>query len=317
MLSLCIINPSLLDLGDDLSYIFALSPWASTSKIYDQYTNWTAKEFETKYFETFGSSPTYLSAASFASGEILLSSIETMNTMNTASSSSLLQQILLNSSSSYPTLYGNISFNSIGQSKNEMFVIQIMPTTQHVEIILPSSYADILPYYPVPTWSQRQCEMNTNYCSSHGTCSSTGECICDYGYYGYENINSCDTYCVGTFDLVTGGCAKFTTYYVGVILDYQFQEYSEYLAHITLAAEMVNNKTDGWFDEILNVHLILNVSDTACDYQVALQASDKLNQWAYSMNNNLPLDGMIGGYCSSARYAFPPPLLLPWFLSSH
>lgn len=295
MLSLCIINPSLLDLGEDLSYVFALAPWASTSKIYDQYTNWTAVEFETRYETTFGSTPTYLSAASFASGEILLASIEATNTIN----SSVLQQHILNSF--YPTLYGNISFNSIGQSSNDMFVVQVMPGTHHPEIVLPDSYADISPYFPVPSWSKRKCQIDTNYCSSHGTCSSAGVCICDYGYYGFENVNSCDTYCVGTFDPETGGCAKFTTYYVGVILDYQFPEFSEYLAHIALAAEMINNKTDGWFDDILNVHLILNASDSACDSGVASEASKKLNHWANVVNNN-PMDGMIGGYCSSARY---------------
>lgn len=296
MLSLCIINPSLLALGDDLSYVFALAPWASTSKIYDQYTSWTAADFERRYQETFGSDPTYMSAASFANGEILLSSLESTFSFD----HKILQNNILGSH--FPTLYGNISFNSLGQSKNDMFVVQVMPSSHQIEIVLPESYADVSPYFPVPTWSKRRCEIETNYCSSHGTCTSSGVCECDYGYYGFENINSCDTYCVGTFDPETGGCAKFTTYYVGVILDYQFPEHSEYLAHISLATEMVNNKTDGWFDDILNVHLILNTSDTACDYTIAGEASEKLNLWAKSVNNNNALDGMIGGYCSSARY---------------
>lgn len=294
MLSLCIINPSL-QLGDDLAYVFALSPWASTSKIYDQYTTWTAADFETRYQSTFSDNPTYISAAAFASGEILLSSIESTHSFD----HKILQDHIL--SSHFPTLYGNISFNSIGQSKNDMFVVQIMPNSLQIEIVLPELYADIQPYFPVPTWAKRQCEIETNYCSSHGTCSSSGVCECDYGYYGYENINSCDTYCVGTFDPVTGGCAKFTTYYVGVILDYQFPEYSEYLAHVVLAAEMINNKTDGWFDDILNVHLVLNANDTACDYTIAGKASQNLNNWAMSVNKDNALDGMIGGYCSSAR----------------
>jgi hypothetical protein len=298
MLSLCIINPSLFELKEDLAYIFALAPWASTSKIFDQYTNWTANDFETYYSRSYGYAPTYLSAASFASGEILMAAIESTNSLD----HSLLQQHLLHSSSFFLTLYGNISFNSIGQSASDMFVVQVMPNSQqNIEIVLPLSLAEVPVSYPVPTWLQRECQVSTDYCSSHGTCTSTGTCQCDYGYYGFTNLLSCDTYCVGTFDPETGACAKFTTYYVGVIVDYQFPEYLEYLSHIRLAAEMINNKSDGWFDEVVNVHLILNVSDSGCDYEIAQQAAYKLNNWAKDRNSNDALDGMIGGYCSSAR----------------
>jgi hypothetical protein len=296
MLSLCIINPSLFDLGEDLAYVFALAPWAPTSKIVDQYTNWTANDFETRYLRSYGSIPTYLSAASFASGEILLSSLESINSFD----HTLLHQHLLHTS--FSTLYGNISFNTIGQSANDMFVIQVTPNSQqNIEIVLPTSLAEVPGYYPVPTWLQRQCQVTTNYCSSHGTCTPTGTCQCDYGYYGFNNLLSCDTYCVGTFDSETGACAKFTTFYVGIILDYQFPEYLEYVSHVRLAAEMINNKSDGWFDDIVNVNLILNMSDSGCDYEIAHDAAMKLNQWAMKMNNNNALDGMIGGYCSSAR----------------
>lgn len=295
MLSLCIVDPSIRNLGNDLTYVFGLSPWASTSKIYDIYTNWTALDFEKRYESTYGESPTYLSAASFASGEVLIASIENSNSFDNLD----IQNQILNNF--FPTIYGNISFDQNGQSKNDMFVVQVIPTTKEIELVLPNSYADITPYYPVPTWAKRQCEIDTNYCSNHGTCSPAGKCICDYGYYGYDNVNSCDTYCIGTFDPITGGCAKFTTYYVGILADYQFHEHNEYIAHIQLATLMINNKTDGWFDDILNVHIILNVSDGGCDSTTAQHSIKKLNNWAISLNNGNSLDGLIGSYCSSAR----------------
>ena len=295
MLSLCIVDPSIKSLGEDLAYVFGLSPWAPTSKIYDTYTKWTALDFESRYESTYNEKSTYLSAASFASGEVLVASMEKANSLDHLD---IKKQILKNY---YPTIYGNISFNQYGQSKNDMFVVQVVPTTKEIELVLPQSYSDTHPFYPAPTWSKRQCDLDTNYCSNHGTCSSAGKCVCDYGYYGYNNVYSCDTYCIGTFDPITGGCAKFTTYYVGALVDYQIPESTEYIAHIKLATEMVNNKTDGWFDDILNVHLILNVSNGGCDATIAQQSAKVLNNWAISISNHA-LDGMIGSYCSSARF---------------
>ncbi len=102
--------------------------------------------------------------------------------------------------------------------------------------------------YPAPTWAQRDCIEATESCSSHGYCNTTGYCVCEPGYYGSINTMSCDTYCDG--DIINGNCRTNTILYIGGMVAYQYAEGDEYQANMRLAVNLINNKTDGWFDDL-------------------------------------------------------------------
>jgi hypothetical protein len=71
-------------------------------------------------------------------------------------------------------------------------------------------------------------------------------CECDPSYYGLTDPSSCDTYCNG--EVVGGACRGNVVLYIGGMVAYQYAEGPEYAANMRLAVELINNKTDGWFD---------------------------------------------------------------------
>lgn len=153
--------------------------------------------------------------------------------------------------------------------------------------------------YPVPTWAQRDCTEDTSSCSSHGRCNSTGFCVCDPGYYG---SGSCESYCDG--DIVGNKCLADTILYIGGMVAYQYAEAEEYKANMRLAVELINNKTDGWFDDSTSqVHFIMQLNNSACDSTQAVLCLDSQNDWSYR-HQGVPLDGLIGAECSAGRSGF-------------
>ncbi len=67
-----------------------------------------------------------------------------------------------------------------------------------------------------------------------------------------------------------------------------------------LAVELINNKTDGWFDELQQVTFFLQVNNSGCDASIAYNAVLDQNKWAKS-GNKKGIDGIIGDLCSAAR----------------
>lgn len=225
--------------GDDAAYVFGVTPWAPTPSIRCDYTGWTATEFSEKYVDTYGVPPSYHAAAAFAGGVVLGAAMEATGTTN----SSVVRDAIR--AGQYQTIYGNVSFSEVGQSLSEMMLVQMQPESLQFAIVWPMKYAVTEAVYPVPTWAQRDCASATSDCDGHGECDASGKCVCDFGYYGFDNLESCDTYCVGTFHPDTGACTRATTYYIGMLTDEQFPDMEEYRAQARLAVDMVNNKTDG------------------------------------------------------------------------
>lgn len=282
-------------LGQDSAYTFGITPWAKTAAIHCKYTGWTAADFSDRYEQTYGIAPSFLAAAAFAGGLVLGAGIELAGTIN----SSVVEPIIKNGF--FETIYGNVSFDERGQSVTELMVVQMQPDTLIYELVRPDKYANVDVVFPAPSWAERECTIDTSSCDGHGSCDSTGKCICDYGYYGFVNPESCDTYCTGTFHADTGACTRSTTYYIGFISDFQYPEYSEYIAHAQLAVQLVNNKTDGWFDDVTtDITLIINTNNSKCTQEGGYAATSGLNNWALEKSTS-SLAGLIGGYCSAAR----------------
>ena len=110
------------------------------------------------------------------------------------------------------------------------------------KIIRPSSLSQSSIRYPTPTWAYRACKISTESCAGHGACTSTGVCVCNFGYYGRLNSLSCDSLCNGQVDSL-GNCLVSKLYYIGGVSPMNLDEGVEYVANMKMAVELINNKT--------------------------------------------------------------------------
>ena len=230
------------------AYLYGVAPWAPTPKIRGSYTNWTAQEFSDRYISIYNEEPSYHAASSFAAAVCLVAAIESSQSMDTTVLKETLEK------SFYNTFYANISFDPYHQAEFDMLISQILPsvsadnvTTWALEIVSPENIAAKDAQYPAPTWAKRSCDVETNNCDGHGSCDNSGTCQCDSGYYGAIDPLSCDTFCFG--DLVNDVCKEIQVLYIGGMVAFQYAEADEYSASMRLAVDMINNKTDGWYDQ--------------------------------------------------------------------
>ena len=90
------------------------------------------------------------------------------------------------------------------------------------------------------------------------------------------------------------GCGSSGTgkVYIGGLFDYRITDRD----HFTFAAELIENKTDGFFDELLpNVTLAVTTKDSGCNVN---QATTQM--WQLAQEWGQPLHGIVGARCSSA-----------------
>ena len=157
--------------------------------------------------------------------------------------------------------------------------------------------------WPVPSWKERSCIKDTDSCSSHGVCTRAGECLCDPQYFGSTPETSCDSFCVGEI-ASSGQCHKDRTYYVGGIVDFSGPHAAEIISTMTLAVELVNNHTNGWFDSTRQVKLVLKIENAACGISAGETAVKNLNDWAVNMSETgTTLDGLISECSDSSKGA--------------
>jgi hypothetical protein len=167
-------------------------------------------------------------------------------------------------------------------------------------VVSPPAVAQGTVFYPMPTWKAKQCMSETLYCSGHGTCSDEGVCLCDLNYYGKEFPESCDAFCSG--EMKSGSCLEVQSYFIGGLVPYDSPVANEFIAMMKLAVQLINNKTDGWYDdEMKQVLFVLQVNDSNCDAAIAYNAALYQTNWAKEQNQGEYLDGLIGDLCSEAR----------------
>jgi hypothetical protein len=248
-----------------------------------------------RYIETYGVPPTFIAASAFASGSILSRAVELSNSLNTNDVSAALM------GNYFPTFYANLTFDSNHQASFDMLVFQIQ-YNQTKELVFPSSVADTSYVYPVPTWKEVECQTSTDFCSGHGTCNTNGTCECNANYYNSGNVYFCDAFCAGEVTEDANACLQTRQFYIGGLADFQDLQAQEYMAHMRYAVELINNKSDGWFDDTPQVYLHLMINNTACDGDGAVEALSYQEEWATSHEGCTALDGLIGPMCSSARF---------------
>jgi hypothetical protein len=199
-------------------------------------------QFNEKFRHSYGYNPTYHAVNAFSSGEILMDAIEKSQSLDPLVIADTLRK------SYFETIYANVSFDSNNQITADLLIVQSQYGLTYTTVY--PKYTETI--YPIPTWKMKQCEIDSDDCSGHGKCSSEGKCICDDQYYGKINVASCDTYCDGELACDTERgvyfCKSPVTFNIGAVTIADASEEPEYRAVLRLAADLINNKTDGYLD---------------------------------------------------------------------
>lgn len=224
-------------LFQDAVYMLMPTPWVSSLNITDAYTGWTPKQFSELFNSFYGAYPPFYAAGAFSNGLILMDAIEKVQTLDAARISEFIKR------SSFPTVYGNVTFNQKNQYSGDFLIVQVQTETLTYDMVLPTPAPNVTLVYPAPSWVVKDCQTSTKDCSGHGTCSINGTCICDAQYYSSTGSGSCETFCDGELDIDKSGkvfCKLSTTFFIGGLSQVDRDDNLETGAVIRLACELVS-----------------------------------------------------------------------------
>jgi hypothetical protein len=269
--------------------------WEKSVQLMDKYTGWTPMEFTEIFKDAYGYSPTYHAANAFSSGEILMAAIEKSQSLEPLVLAETLRK------SYFETIYANVSFDGNNQITADLLIVQSLYDKSYTTVFPKFTEA----IYPMPTWKMKQCEIDTNDCSGHGRCSTDGQCICDDQYYGKINVASCETYCNGERAYDSGRklhfCKSKTTLNIGAVTIAESFEEAELRAVLQLAVDLINNKTDGYFDNT-TAQVFFEVAEDRweCLGEVGFASFEALDLRVQN-TTGFGLSALIGPDCSLAR----------------
>ena len=89
---------------------------------------------------------------------------------------STLQAVVANES--FPTFYGDLTFDANGQNSAGALLLQYDGTGEEVQTVYPLEAASMSLVYPAPSWGWRDCTKGGNCSFPSGQCSADGECDC-------------------------------------------------------------------------------------------------------------------------------------------
>ena len=84
---------------------------------------------------------------------------------------------------------------------------------------------------------------------------------------------------------------------IGVMITKQSIMFEQEAA-VKLAVQLINNHSDGWYDDLDLVHMIYNVSEYICTFSIGENVVRAFDTWAKSSGGRL--DGISGAGCSDA-----------------
>jgi hypothetical protein len=199
-------------------------------------------------------------------------------------------------------------FDSNNQIESPMLIVQQMYDDTYT-MIYPKEATPGNTLYPMPTWTMKACEKETSDCSGHGRCDDSGRCVCQQGYYGKTNVKSCDTLCEGILanDAArdVAFCKVNATFQIGGIVTAGKYDVLETAAILRLAVELINDKSDGFFDDLApQVFLELTEDQWVCSEEGGMTGVEHLDFLVQNKTgaSETVLASIIGPDCSSARY---------------
>lgn len=276
------------------------TPWDKSLNLTDENTGWTPSEFSQRFKDAYGIEPSYLAASSFSTAEIIMAAIEHTDSLDPLVLTAAIHAL------SFSTIYGNVTFDENNQIQTPMLVVQ-QQKTDTFSVIYPYESA-LASYFPLPTWQVKECELNTEDCSGHGQCNENGKCVCDPGYYGGAVKTSCDTYCNGALaedvERQEFFCKVDTTFYVGGAVSFAAVHSPELDSMLRLGVELVNNKNDGFFDDLApQVYFNLTAAEWMCSYDGGATGIELLDTYIKQLTGSTEtvIGAVIGPQCSSAR----------------
>lgn len=282
-----------------LQYAASHTSFIANANYSSAVTGYTPSHLNNLFKQYSGSEAGVLGAHAFAGGEIIQAAIEFQVKLNAslATDPVTLSGVISNGTWSTVLSRTNITFaaNHIAD-----YALSITQYTYDMESLFVSDDSELV--YPMPSWASRECERETDGCAGHGKCVDA-TCECEDHYYGSVDTKSCDTMCFG--EIVAGVCRSDHTYFVGVLLDFSSSEFVELEAHLRLAVNLVNNKTDGFLDDKLQqITIKLRVNDSACNADTSRLMLLDQEHWVYNATNGTQeLDGVVGAYCSASSQA--------------
>jgi len=180
------------EVGTDAMYMTGISPWDASLAMSDEVVGWTAGEFAGRFVNTTSRTPTYHSASGAASVGVLVQAIERAGTFDSGAVAGVL------ATGEFETLYGRLSFDRNGQSQAPSLYLQY-DANMTVQTVFPPDASSGTLVYPMPTWDERDCLLEST-CPSgseytrSGTCSADGTCLCSSRYV--SNGVGADASCV-------------------------------------------------------------------------------------------------------------------------
>ncbi|CAB9528704.1 activated protein kinase catalytic subunit alpha-1 [Seminavis robusta] len=163
--------------GTDAAYVMGVAPWHESVRATDALTGWTSQEF-TQHYSTLSSESTVVYQATTAAAMISIA-VQTMEAIQSYSDAPLLADYM--SRHTFPTMFGDISFDENGQNAAPMLLLQY-DSIGAVQTAFPVERSSGQILYPMPTWDGRDCVQTSSCVQVYGyTCSVEGYCICPEG----------------------------------------------------------------------------------------------------------------------------------------
>mmetsp|Transcript_26569 Transcript_26569/g.33836 ORF Transcript_26569/g.33836 Transcript_26569/m.33836 type:complete len:839 (-) Transcript_26569:94-2610(-) len=160
------------EVGTDADYIMGVTPWDSSLNIQDSVTGLSAKDFADMFKTQTSELDVTYHAASAAS--VISIAVQALEASDTTDEVVLSQHIAANN---FKTIYGDIGFDSNGQSKSPSLLIQY-DTSGIVQTVFPEEASSGPILYPMPSWDRRDCIRLSQCNTSGGTCTEEGKCVC-------------------------------------------------------------------------------------------------------------------------------------------
>jgi hypothetical protein len=275
--------------------------WDKSLDIVDPFTGWTPTEFVDIFYRNYGFIPSYVAVNCFSSAEVIMAAIEKSQSLDPLVLADTLK------TSEFQTIYANVKFDANNQIEAPMIIVQQMYDDTYT-MVYPQESTPGNTLYPMPTWAMKACEKETSDCSGHGRCGEAGRCVCQPGYYGKTNVKSCDAVCEGILaeDAARGVtfCKMNATFQIGGIVTAGNYDIMEVAAMIRLAVELVNNKADGFFDDLApQVFFELTEDEWACSDEGGRNGIEELDFRIQNRTgaSETVLASIIGPDCSASR----------------